>query len=345
MAHLIEQLIEAKIRNIKSPGLYADGRGLYLQVRGAGALSWIYRFTLNGRTRDMGLGALAEVGLVAARAKAAECRSLQAKGIDPIEQASTARTGAKITIAGASGPTFREAAEAYMDEKLKLLRNPVHRQQWRSSLQRFAYPIIGDLSAANIGTPEVLLVLRPIWESRCETAMRLRGRIERILARETVEGRRTGSNPATWRGHLQEALPKRSEVRAVVHHPAMKYSEIPAFMAALGARPELSAAALRFLILTATRTGETIGARWIEIDLNDQTWTIPGARTKTAKEHIVPLSNGAIDVLREVQPLREVGSGFIFPSTKGHGLSQVLAAETGTFHQNVAFATWQGSEP
>ncbi|MDQ2955141.1 MAG: Arm DNA-binding domain-containing protein, partial [Pseudomonadota bacterium] len=236
MARLVEQLTEAKIRNIRAPGLYADGRGLYLQVRDGGARSWIFRFTLNGRTRDKGMGALAEVGLVAARTKAAEYRALQAKGIDPIDHAKAERAAAAVPIAGSGGPTFREAAEKYMAEKLTRLRSEVHRQQWRYSLETFAYPIIGDMPVAAIRTPDVLSVLRPIWETRCETAMRLRGRIERVLARAAVQGHRSGDNPAQWRGHLKEELPKRSEVSPVVHFPAMKFAEVPAFMAELRVR-------------------------------------------------------------------------------------------------------------
>ena len=266
MARLVEQLTEAKIRNIRAPGLYADGRGLYLQVRHGGARSWIYRFTLNGRTRDKGIGALAEVGLVAARTKAADCRALQAKGIDPIDHAKAERSAAAVPIAGAGGPTFREVAEKYMEEKLKRLRSEVHRKQWHYSLETFAYPIIGDIPVVAVETPDILRVLRPIWEVRCETAMRLRGRIERILARAAVEGHRTGSNPALWRGHLKEALPERSEVSPVVHLLAMKFVDVPNFMAELRARTEVSAAALQFLIFTATRAGEVLGAAWDEVN-------------------------------------------------------------------------------
>lgn len=232
---------------------------------------------------------------------------------------------------GKESLTFEQVAEAYMADKLKRLRSVVHRHQWRQTLEAYAYPIIGDMPVADIETGDVLAVLKPIWESKCETAARLRGRIERILARATVEGHRTGSNPATWRGHLQEALPKRSDVQPVVHHSAMEFSDVPAFMVELGKREGLSAAALRFLILTAARSGKVIGAQWSEIDWADKTWTVPAVRAKTGRDHVVPLSTAAISALREVMPLRDLSGGEVFPGRDGRGLSQMAlldAAET-----------------
>lgn len=322
MPRLVEQLTEAKIRTITAPGLYPDGRGLYLQVRGV-ARSWIFRFTLNGRTRDMGLGPLSEIGLVAARRKAAECGALRALGIDPIEHGKAARSGLQIAPRAPVGPTFEDAAETYMAERLKRLKSETHRRQWRDTLQRFAYPIVGAMPVADIGTPEILKVLRPIWETRCETASRLRGRIERILARATVEGHRTGANPATWRGHLQEALPARSEVSPIKHFRAMPVAEVPAFMAELVQRQEVGAGALMFLILTVARTGEVIGAKWSEIDRQEKLWKVPAARTKTGREHVVPLSTMAMEALQQVEGLRDIGNGFIFPGRKGAGVSQM----------------------
>lgn len=183
-----------------------------------------------------------------------------------------------------------------MADKLKRLRSEVHRHQWRQTLQDYAYPKIGHKPVDQVGTDDVLAVLRPIWETKCETAARLRVRIERILARATVEGHRSGSNPATWRGHLQEALPKPSEVKPVVHHPAMEFHDLPTFMTELGRRAEVGAAALGFLILTAARTSEVTGAQWPEINWADKTWTVPGVRSKTGRDHVVPLSSGAIAI-------------------------------------------------
>ena len=269
MARLVQRLTEAKIRRLTKIGLHHDGAGLYLQIKPRGAQSWIYRFRLNSRTRDMGLGALADVSLVRAREKASAARALVNDGIDPIEHT---RAQAIIPVAPKrhSSPTFEEMAEAYMADRLKRLRSGVHRDQWQQTLRTYAYPVIGNMPVSAIETNDVLAVLKPIWESKCETAARLRGRIERILARATVEGLRRGANPATWKGHLQEALPPRSEVQPVKHLRAMDYQDVPAFMAELGQIGTMSAISLRFLVLTAVRTSEVTGARWNEINWHEQ---------------------------------------------------------------------------
>jgi len=201
-----------------------------------------------------------------------------------------------------------------MADRLKRVRS---RGQWRQTLVDYAYPIIGQMPVNEIETNDVLAVLKPIWESKCETASRLRGRIERILARATVEGLRRGANPATWRGHLQEALPARSEVQPVQHFRAMEFRDVPTFMAELCHIDTVGAMALRFLILTAARTGEVLGAQWPEIDWMENTWTVPAVRAKTNRDHIIPLSTGALAALREVEPLRGVSGDFVFPGSKG----------------------------
>ena len=203
-----------------------------------------------------------------------------------------------------------------------------------------------------IETNDVLAVLKPIWESKYETAARLRGRIERILARATVEGHRSGANPATWRGHLQEALPSRSEVQPVKHFRAMDFQDVPAFMVELGQIDTIGAASLRFLILTAARTGEVIGARWNEIDWNERTWTVPAARAKTGRNHVVPLSTGALAILGEMEPLQSCADDFIFPGQKGAGQSSMtllallqrrMKRATVTTHGfRSAFRDWAG---
>jgi integrase len=352
MARLIQQLTEAKIRTLTKIGFHPDGAGLYLQIRSGGARSWIYRFTLNGRRRDQGLGRLADVSLVKAREKASAARALVNDGIDPIEH-----TRAQAVIPAApkrySSPTFEEVAESYMADRLKRLRSEVHRHQWRQTLVDYAYPIIGKMPVNEIETNDILAVLKPIWESKCETAARLRGRIERILARATVEGHRSGPNVAAWRGHLQEALPPRSEVQPVKHFRAMDYQDVPAFMAELGQIDTVAAVSLRFLILTAARTGEVIGARWNEIDWNEKTWTVPAARAKTGRKHVVPLSTGALAIPHEMEPLRSSSDDFIFPGQKGAGQSSMTllvllqrrmkrAASVHGFRS--AFRDWCGDE-
>jgi len=252
-----------------------------------------------------------------------------------------------------SSPNFEEVAESYMADRLKRLRSEVHRHQWRQTLLDYAYPIIGKMPVNEIETNDVLAVLKPIWESKCETAARLRGRIERILARATVEGLRRGANPATRRGHLQEALPARSEVQPVKHFRAMEFRDLPAYMVVLCRVDTIGAVALRFLILTAARTGEVLGARWAEIDWTEKTWTVPAIRAKTNRDHIIPLSTGALATLREVEPLRGVSGDFIFPGRKGGGLSSMtlLALLQRQMNRAVtahgfrsAFRDWCGDE-
>jgi integrase len=352
MARLTHQLTETKIRALTEVGMYHDGAGLYLQVRPHGAQSWIYRFRLNSRTRDMGLGSVADVGLVRAREKAAAARALVNDGIDPIEHT---RAQATIPVAPKRhlSPTFEEVAEAYMADRLKRLRSESHRRQWQQTLVDYAYPIIGKMPVNEIETNDVLAVLKPIWEIKCETAARLRGRIERILARATVEGHRSGANPATWRGHLQEALPTRSEVQPVKHFRAMEFRDVPAFMAELCQIDTIGAVALRFLIFTAARTGEVLGARWSEIDWTEKTWTVPATRAKTNRDHIIPLSTGALAALREIESLRGLSDDFIFPGSNAKALScmtllvllQRRMNRAATVHGfRSAFRDWCGDE-
>jgi integrase len=321
MARLVKRLTEAKIRTLVTKiGMHPDGHGLYLQVRSPVAASWIKRYRLNGAGRYMGLGSLADVGLVKAREKSASADVLIAQEIDPIEHTRT-----RSTIPAAAkprhGPSFEDCAEQYMADKLKHSRSELHRRTWRQTLLTYAYPIIGSTPVNEIETSDILAVLRPIWQKKCETASRLRGRIERILARATVEGHRSGANPATWGGHLKEALPSRSEVQPVKHFEAMNYTDVPALMAELGAMSSVSGAALRFVILSAARVGEVVGAEWSEVDWAEKTWTVPARRTKANRNHAVPLSSGALAILREMEPLRGRAGDFIFPGSKHQALS------------------------
>ena len=317
MARVIGRLTALKVssRAIK-PGMYADGGGLYLQVTGTGAKSWIYRYMLRGKEREMGLGSLSAVGLADARTKATECRSLRQAGVDPIEARKSARDQARLDATKAL--TFKDAAVAYIGAHRAGWRNPKHIWQWGATLVTYANPVIGDLSLQAIDTTLILKVLEPIWPTKPETASRLRGRIEAVLDWATVRGYRKGENPARWRGHLSKLLPARSKVRKVKHLTALPYAELPGFMVALRAQGGIAARALEFTILTAARTGEAIGAKWNEISLTDKVWTVPAERMKAGKEHRVPLSGPALRILENMNPGGDAPDHFVFQGGK-HG--------------------------
>ena len=293
MARRVGILTSLGVKNQNKVGHYSDGGGLYLQVGPTGAKSWIFRFMLKGRARNMGLGALHTISLAEARQAALECRKTCLEGKDPIEERK-ARLGSPE---GSGQPTFMSCAESYIAAHEASWRNPKHVEQWRSTLQTYAAPVFGRKPIDTIDLGLVMQVLEPIWSVKTETASRIRGRIEAVLDWATVRGFRSGENPARWRGHLEALLPKRSRVQRVQHHSALPYHEVPAFMKLLAAQPGVGAKALQFLILTAARTGEVIGARWSEIDLERRIWTIPGERMKAGKEHRVPLVDGAMRLL------------------------------------------------
>jgi integrase len=295
------------------PGMYADGGGLYLQVTERGA-SWIYRYMLNKRAREMGLGPLALFGLSDARAKALDARRLRYEGIDPIEARRAERQQARLDTAKAM--TFQQCADAYIAAHRAGWRNGKHTAQWKATLATYAGPVVGVLPVQTIDTALVLKVLEPIWVAKPETASRLRGRIEAVLDWATAREYRQGENPARWRGHLDKLLPARAKVRKVEHHPALPYSELPSFLIELREQEGISARALEFTILMAARTGETIFARWSEFDLLDKAWTIPAARMKAGKEHRIPLSARALAILKAMQVHRHTDGGFVFPRGK-----------------------------
>lgn len=270
------------------PGKHGDGRGLFLFVKPSGARSWVLRYQLAGRRRDLGLGAYPEVTLASAREKALEARRLIAEGRDPLSE----RKKTKHL-------TFKAAASALIESKRSGWKNAKHAAQWPATLNTYAIPKLGDLDVKVIETADVIAVLKPIWNEKPETASRLRQRIEAVLDYAAAMGVRAGDNPARWRGHLDHLLPKPSKVRAVKHHPAMPYADVPAFMASLAQRDGVSARALEFTILTAARSGETREMRWAEIDLDNRMWIIPAERMKAAKEHRVPLTDQALALLGE----------------------------------------------
>jgi integrase len=290
------RLSAMRVARATKPGRYADGGGLYLQVSQSGTRAWIFRFMHNGAARHMGLGPVRDVSLAEARTIAGECRRLLLSGADPIEQRRTTRLKAKFDSAHAM--TFKQCAEKHIEAHEAGWKNAKHRAQWKSTLATYVYPVIGGLPVAAIDTALVLKAIEPMWATKPETAARLRGRIEAVLDWARARGFRHSENPARWRGHLDKLLPARRKVERVKHHAALPFAEIPAFMAELRTREGVSARALEFAILTATRTGETINARWSEIDTAGKIWTIPAERMKRDREHRVPLSARVLEILQ-----------------------------------------------
>ena len=322
MARSINRLNAVKLAKMLKPGYYPDGDNLYLQVSPTGTKSWIFRFTLDGKQYEMGLGSFTTYTLAEARERATENRKLLADGVNPL----VLKREKKLTrrLADANIVTFDRAAADFIVAHSPGWRNVKHADQWRNTLDAYASPVLGTLPLSAINTAMVLRVLNPIWTTKTETASRLRGRIERILDWAKAQGYRSGDNPAAWRGHLDKVLPKPEKVAKVEHHPAIPWKEIGAFMQELRTVHNLSSLALQFIILTASRTSEVLNARWSEIDLDAALWTIPAERMKAEREHTVPLSQAALDVLEKVKA--EAGAGeYVFPGRKGSGLSNMAA--------------------
>ena len=296
-------------RKVETAGLgkYEDGGGLRLAVSKSGAKKWVLRFTINGKRREMGLGSFPDVGLADARAKASECRLQAAAGIDPIEER---------RVEPDAIPNFTACAARYIRAHRGGWKNAKHARQWVRTIKTYAKPVIGAKQVDAISTENILKILSPIWTTKTETAKRVQGRIECILDFAAAHRYRDSLNPARWRGHLDKLLPKPSRVKKVTHHPAMPYTDAPAFMNELARNDCVSALALRFLILTATRTSEVLQAQWQEIDQEAAMWTIPADRTKTKREHRVPLPDAAMAVI-EALPRIE-GSPYMFPGAR-HG--------------------------
>ena len=318
----MSKLIAARLRTLTKPGTYGDGAGLYRQVRGSVNRSWLYRFKLHGKPHLMGLGAVDDVSIAEARDCAAAARKLVKQGINPIDQRRAARAEGAVQ----AGLTFAQVADAYIATHEPRWRNAKHRYQWRSTIDTYARPVLGKLPVAQVEVGAVMRVLEPLWQAKTETAARLRGRIEAVLDYATARGWRSGENPARWRGHLANLLPAPSKIARVEHHAALPWREIGAFMSALAEEAGISALALRFAILTAARTGEVIGAHWSEIDMSEAVWTVPAGRMKAAREHRVPLSEGALAVLRDMAKLRTgpKTDGFVFSGGKpGRPLSSM----------------------
>ncbi len=324
------------------PGRYRVGKNLYLQVRESGSASWLFRYSLDsrviGKTRSgrpkrngahwMGLGSFNRfsldeaigrkpVSLGEARQKARQQGQKLTDYVDPL--AAKRKVINDLEAKQAKNITFRECASEYLEIHKSKWKNEKHADQWKATLENYAFPIIGDMNVADIDEAHLVKVLQPIWRKIPETARRLRGRIESILGYATASKRRSGLNPARWRDNLQTLLG--GMVITVKHHPALPYKEIPAFMSELRSKDSVSARALEFAILTATRTAEVIGARWSEIAFKEKLWIIPKERMKGGREHRVPLSERALQILSGLQGNDDL---FVFGTLSNMAMLEML---------------------
>jgi integrase len=316
MAKTVSKLTDLQVRKATTPGLYPDGAGLYLQVSRSSAKSWIFRFTLGGKSREMGLGSASVVPLARARELVLEARRGLRDGVDPIEARKADRRQSEVSVI-----TFMECAEKYIAAHSKEWRNAKHAAQWQSTLKRYVEPVVGKKPIQGIDTDVVIEILEPIWTVKAETARRVRGRIEVVLDWARVRGYRTGENPARWRGHLQILLGGGARKRVVRHHAALPFEEMPRFMAELRTRDGTASRALEFAILTAARTSEVLGATKNEVDAATRTWAVPASRMKANKEHKVPLVARALAIAAAIQ---NNPGHYLFPSTKpGKSLSDM----------------------
>jgi len=301
MAKGIHKLTAKAVNAAKDAGRYSDGGGLYLKVFKGGSRSWVFMWANGGKRREMGLGPAQDLSLKEARAKAAKMRRQVQDGLDPIAER-----------AQMDEPTFLECALQYIADHEKQWKNEKHIYQWRHTLTVYAKPL-HPLKVSQVTTPHVLAVLKPIWMDKHETATRLRSRIEAVLDYATAMHWREGINPAIWRGNLKSLLPTISKAKRVVHHKAMDMDDMPAFMEELRAREAMAARMVEFVILTACRSIEAREARWSEFDLDKGIWTIPKERMKAGREHIVPLSKRALEILAPLHELHQGDFVFVHP--------------------------------
>ena len=320
MGNALHKLSARRVATEATPGRHSDGGGLYLVVSESGSRKWLFIFRREAKQREMGLGAAAGPGAVSladARARAAECRSVLASGLDPIDVRRERKTDADTQPM----TTFGEFAERYISAHRSSWRNAKHAAQWTTTLATYASSLRQKL-LSDVLREDVLGVLKPIWLTKNETASRIRGRIEVILDAAKAEGLRVGENPAAWKGNLKHSLPKRQKLQRG-HHAAMPYVNVPKFLETLRTREATAALALEFLILTASRTGEVLGCRWNEIDRAKAIWIVPGTRMKAGRDHRVPLSSPALAILDTMEPLRVGDSSLLFPGRNNKPLSSM----------------------
>lgn len=314
------KLTARMVASLKEKGRYHDGDNLVLQVGPNGKKSWLFAYMMDGRSRSMGLGSASLVSLAEAREKAFELRRMvKLDRVDPLE-------ARRAALAARPVPTFREFAEQWIARHEPTWKNAKHRQQWRNTLATYADPVIGDLAVNVITGDHITEILEPIWLEKPETANRVRNRIAMILDAAKAAKFRTGDNPAEWRGNLKHILPQQTKVRRTKHHGSVPYEKIPALMADLERRDSVSARALEFTILCASRTAETTLATWEEIDLEKRLWTVPENRTKQGREHVVPLTDRALEILKSLP--READNPHVFVGSRWkRGLSDMAMLE------------------
>ncbi len=341
MARAINRLTVKGAAALREPGLHADGGGLYLNVKATGTRSWLFIYQWRGKRREKGFGSFQFVSLDDARTKRDEARRLLAAGKDPLEPQRPEVSA-----------TFGEVASSLIRDLEVGWRNPKHRAQWRSTLEGYCAPI-WDRSVETLDTTDIVDILRPMWSAKPETASRVRARIERVLDAAKVKGYRSGDNPARWRGHLQHILPGKTRGSGVRHHPAMPYGQVPDFVKGLKARVSTAARALEFLIHTAARTSEVLGMTWAEVDIEAKLWTVAGDRMKMGREHVVPLTEAALIVLRSMAVRGQKPQAPVFPSSKGVPLSNMsmemllrrMGCDDYTVHGfRSSFRDWAGEE-
>lgn len=331
MPRIANELTALDVKRLVHPGgsgnaIFSVGGviGLYLQITPGGGRSWVLRIKVGARRRDIGLGSYPTVTLSQARDKAREARAKIERGIDPVEERRAAK--AALVAAQYRGLTFAGAVEKALAAKLDAFKNAKHRQQWENTLAAYAVPDLGKMQVQDITTQDVLRVLQPLWATKTETASRLRGRIEAVLSWATVAGHRTGDNPARWAGNLKELLPPPSKVAKEGNQPALTLDDAPRWFAALQTREGFGARALEFAALTASRSQEVRGALWDEIDLDNALWIIPAERMKMDREHRVPLSAQAVDLLKALPKLED--NPLVFSAARGGQLSDMTLSAT-----------------
>ena len=332
MVNKLNRLTARQVDTLKA-GNHPDGGNLYLRVKNTGTKSWVFRYKLSGKVTELGIGSINERTLAQARDLASKMRTKLANGKNPAKLVRVKH--------GFTAKTFQECAIELINVKRIGWRNAKHSQQWENTLKQYAYPSIGNKLPADVSLDDVKAILLPMWPIKTETAARLRQRIEAVLDyAATNDNEQNRSNPARWKGVLDTILPAARKITRKIPHAAASYADVPKIMSVLREKDSLSAYCLRFTILTATRSGEARGALWNEIDMNERIWIIPANRMKAGREHIVPLSKEAMEILTKMQQWRLDNNEYVFPGVRGGLLSDVAVNKT--LHTVVSEITVHG---